>query len=84
MLGEVVDQLGGKLAGSALLDEVDIRLGDQVSANAVMWFVFDRRRGAFDLARALVRARYVQPDRAIVDEVMEQVIAQPDHPTSDH
>lgn len=73
MLEEVVEQLSGTLTGSALLDEADTRLGHDVSANALMWFVLDRRRGDFDLARALVRARYLQPDRATVDHVMKQV-----------
>lgn len=82
VLHEVVEQHWGHLTGSALLDEVDLRLGDQVSGNALMWFVFERKPGNFRLARGLVRARYLCPDSDIVDDVMEQILGPPQQPSS--
>ncbi len=73
VLKQAVDELAGRLSGSDLLDEVAARLGCEVSANTLMWYVFDHQPGRFDLAYSLVKARYLHADRETVDQVMEQI-----------
>lgn len=80
MLTDLVQGLGPATPGSALLDEVDERLGHSVSGNALMWFALDREPGNFELARALVRARYLVPNVDTVDEVMAKLLNQPKDP----
>lgn len=74
VLDEVVARCWGELGGSAVLDEAGRLLGSEVSGNALMWFALRRRPGDFRLARALVRARYLDADATTVDSVMNEIL----------
>lgn len=51
-----------------------------MSGNVLMWFALNREPGNFELARALVRARYLVPNVDTVDGVMAKLLNQPNDP----